>query len=180
MKTVLTLIAVLAIVSVASASTVGVTWTKTVAPNGMDSYTMTFTGSAPLQAFDGSFTGAAINNLQPFGTPAIYADDAVAGLWAAATLNQLNDSEFLLTNAGVLNTAKAESATSLSASFGIVNQAAVMDLARIVVPTGQSFVAAGTVAVAGAAAPFSVTVPEPVTMSLLAFGGLGLLARRKR
>lgn len=179
MKKNIGLIVVLAIASVASAATVDVTWTKSTAPNGMDSYILTFTGSDNLQAFDGSFTGDAINNPEPFGTVSVYSDDATSGLWTAAGMDPLNDSQFLLANADVLNTAKSESDTSLSAAFGIVNQVPAVQLVRIVVPTGNSFLGSGTIAISGTGVPFDVTVPEPATIALLG-GGLGLLLRRKK
>ena len=118
------------------------TWAKLTAPNGMDSYLLTLTCTTDITGFDGTFIAAAINNLQPFGTPIIYQDDAPAALWAASGLNQLNDSEFLFnagsTNTTILSVCKSESTTSLQASFGIITAATNVTLARLVVPTGTT------------------------------------------
>ena len=188
-----TLITMLAIASVASAATDGsatqgqvtVSWTPSVAPNGMDLYFVTLSsadGVGLIQAYGGSFTGAAINQLLVAGQPVVFYPPPGWDPLLGPDLS--SDSHYLVSSTAVLpiSGTAMESATSLEATFGIPGgiERQTQLLAQIVVPTGQSFLASGDAAIYGLDNYFDVTIPEPATMGLLAFGGLGLLRRRKR
>lgn len=76
-----------------------------------------------------------------------------------------------------------EVAATLTAGEGIDTSHGAIPIANIVVPTGLPFTFSGQISEDVAGSPpqfFSIAVPEPTSFSLLMFGGIGLLARRRR
>ena len=137
-----------------------------------------------VDGFTINITGTAIQNLLPFGMNSIFQDDVSAGVWAAATMNALDDSLFLFNSGDVVTPGtETESATQLFGDISVKGGTGLMsvDVARVVVPAGTAFNVAGTAAIDNGdlAETFSAEVPEPASISLLAFGSLVIFARRR-
>jgi len=82
---------------------------------------------------------------------------------------------------GTLHSLRVLEAFASSTFKGPNDSTTPVPFANIVVPTGTSWTASGVLAGnTGAAQPFSITVPEPSSIALLALGAPSLLNRRRR
>ena len=186
MKTVVAMIAVLTLATLAQAEI----WVE-VDPgvnvgDGLTSYTVHLvadTDANKATAWDGSFIGP-MNQIwfggvmpTPTMTNASFLGDDI-----------VKDSHFLLFDDDLL-TARAPNETEtapdgvLDGAFGIAPSAALQDLplAQIVLAQGEEVLMIGSAADGmGRRFDFEVLIPEPATLSLLGFGLAGILLRRRR
>ena len=183
MKTVLTMIAVLALATVAQAGLVVEVDPGVGVGGGLTSYTVRLVADASedmAAAFDGSFDGP-MNQFKAAGildTPSLTNADYLI------TTEKAQDSHFLLYDADLIPVELPnESPTQLAGifSFNVSIRLENLALAQIVLAEGETVVLTGTAANAvGTKFDTNATIPEPATLALLGIGGLGVLIRRRR
>jgi hypothetical protein len=153
--------------------------------SGLTSYTVNLIADSPadeVAAFDGGFSGA-MNQVGAFSgalpTPTL--DNVNAYL---TPTEKSQDSHFLfLIDQLVIETAPAETASSLTGVFGVKvpDRAESLEFAQIVLADGDSVELTGTASNgAGDAFDVSTVIPEPATMSLLGLGALAIIRRRRK
>ena len=186
MKTVVAMIAVLTLATLAQAEI----WVE-VDPgvdvgDGLTSYTVHLvadTEANKATAWDGTFIGP-MNQIwfggimpTPTMSNASYLGDDI-----------IKDSHFLLYDDDLLtvrtpNETETAPDGALDGAFGIKPEAELQDLplAQIVLAQGQQVLMVGGAAdIQGRTFDFEVLIPEPATLSLLGFGLAGILLRRRR
>ena len=182
MKTVLTMIAVLALATVAQADVVVEVDPGVDVGGGLTSYTVRLVGDTEANkatAWDGAFSGP-MNQLWLMGG-AMTTPTMTNASYLGAEI--VKDSHFLLADDELLvarlpneTLIKLDGAFAIAPAYQLMNR----PLAQIVLAPGEEVVMSGMAAdITGAEFDTSVTIPEPMTMTLLAIGGLALIRRRR-
>ena len=188
MKTVLAIIAVLGLATIAQAGVTVVVDNPVDIGGGLQSTLVHLVADSEadmVTAWDGSFNGP-MNQIGAFGgalpTPTLTNVAFLTPAEAAADTHfMLADTELLVARA------PNESPILLDGAFGIAPESVGLDLvlAQIVtaIADGPYMVEMVGVAATATGATFGtealIPVPEPMTMTLLAIGGLALIRRRR-
>ena len=140
----------------------GITFSWSGSPTtGLAGYsTWTVTAAAAqgvLLGFDVEFTADEIHHEAPFGLSAIWNDSVSQAAYDAdPDVEKYRDSYFLFNTSDFLSVRQTESDTSLSATFAFTNdqlKQASLDIARIVLPSGETFSLTGNVVTQVGAGP---------------------------
>ena len=190
MRKVVSIIAVLALASVAQATiTHSVSSAPTVGLAGYTTYTVTMTTDVGvITGMDSSVDGPAINHVNPAGFPTGYMN--YNAFFGAVDVSQ--DSQFLFmtgtADGQVASGRELEGPTQLSCAFAFMGGAGSslagpsLEMLQVCMPDAAGpATASGLMLIDGVEEQFApFEIPEPASLALLGMGGLGVLLRRKR
>ena len=189
MKKIVSIIAVLALASVAQATiTHSISSAPTVGLAGHTTYTVTMTTDVGvITGMDSSVDGPAINHVNPAGFPTGYMN--YNAFFGAVDVSQ--DSQFLFmtgtADGQVASGRELEGPTLLSCAFAFMGGVGSslagpsLEMLQVCMPDDVASTASGLMLIDGQEVDFNpFVIPEPASLALLGMGGLGVLLRRKR